>query len=176
VAVDTLAGTIKTYIDAQLVATVQSSKVTKDGQFALRGRMALFFKMQAPSPAHSIFYLRSSTVHARCLSSALAAQEHAMNQRLHIIDALRRAPAIHQPALQERHEREPFESAQAVVETLTQMHVGAHNKVSGVVSKRVGRDGEGPSGGKRVSRGGVPATFYILDLALALGLAHVDMA
>jgi len=55
-----------------------------------------------------------------------------MNQRLHIIDALRRAPAIHRPALQERHEREPFDSVTGMVETLTKMHVEAHNKAAGM--------------------------------------------
>ena len=69
-----------------------------------------------------------------------------MNQRLHIIDALRRAPAIHRPALQERHEREPFDSVTGMVETLTKMHVEAHNKVRGGFSQRIGQGRRGPSG------------------------------
>ena len=130
VVVDTLAGSIKTYCNAQPLSTVQSSKITKDGQFALRGRVALFFKMKGESPAHSIFYLRSCTVHSRCLTPSLVAQEHAMNLQLHLTDAIQRAPLVHRPLLLAHHAREPFTSIGSMVRTLSQMHEDCHDKAS----------------------------------------------
>jgi hypothetical protein len=122
--VDTVAGTIKTYCDAEPVATIQSAKITKDGQFALRGRAALFFKTNESNTdgRHSVFFLRSATVHARALSAALLAQEHTMNEQLHILDAIHRAPVIHQPEMTRLHELQPFTSVDDLVEAVTERH------------------------------------------------------
>ena len=122
--VDTVSGTIKTYCDAVPVVTIQSAKITKDGQFALRGRAALFFKTNESDTGnrHPVFFLRSATVHARALSEALLEKEHAMNAQLHILDAILRAPVIHRPEMTRRHELAPFESVDDLVEAVTERH------------------------------------------------------
>jgi Ca2+-binding EF-hand superfamily protein len=127
IAVDTVGGTMKTFCDGEAVATVQSGKITKDGQFALRGRVALFFKLNESNPhnRHSVFYLRSATVHSRVLTPSMMASEHEMNRQLHILDAMQRAPEIHQAALKEQHARWPFDSVSSMVAALTKMHVDA---------------------------------------------------
>jgi len=124
VVVDTVSGTIKTYCDAEPVVTIQSAKITKDGQFALRGRAALFFKTNEPNPGnrHPGFFLRSATVHARALSEALLEKEHTMNEQLHILDAILRAPVIHRPEMTRLHELTPFKSVDDLVEAVTERH------------------------------------------------------
>jgi hypothetical protein len=123
VVVDTVSGTIKTYCDANPVVTIQSAKITKDGQFALRGRAALFFKTnESDSNRHPVFFLRSVTVHARALSEALIEKEHTMNVQLHVLDAILRAPVIHRPEMTRRHEHKPFESVDDLVKEVTERH------------------------------------------------------
>jgi len=126
VTVDTVAGCMKTYCDAELVTTIQSGKFTRDGQFALRGRLALLFQ----NGAHSIFHLRSATVHSRVLSARMIASEHAMYQQLHILDAIQRAPPIHRASLSANHARQPYPSVVSMVAALTKLHVEIDDKAS----------------------------------------------
>jgi hypothetical protein len=80
--------------------------------------------------SHSIFYLRSATVHLRVLSPSQVASEHTMNRRLHILDSIQRAPQIHRPTLSEQHAHRPFESPGKMVEALTKLHVDVSNKAT----------------------------------------------
>jgi Ca2+-binding EF-hand superfamily protein len=127
VTVDTVAGCMKTYCDTELVATIQSGKITRDGQFALRGRVALLFQNGG---AHSIFHLRSATVHSRVLSPGMIASEHAMHQQLHIRDAIQRAPPIHRASLSAHHVRQPYASVDSLVAALTKLHVEIDKQTS----------------------------------------------
>ena len=70
-AVDNVAGVLKTYVDGVEVAEVRSAKVCKDGQHALKGRVALFYALGNKRNYHN-YYLRSVTVHSRLLSSEQA--------------------------------------------------------------------------------------------------------
>ena len=126
VTVDTVAGCMKTYCDAELVATIQSGKITRDGQFALRGRVALLHQ----DGPHSVFYLRSATVHSRVLSHGMVASEHAMHKQLHLLDAIQSAPAIHRATLSANHARQPYASVDSMVAALTKLNVQIDQKAS----------------------------------------------
>merc|ERR1719159_1630323 len=74
--VDAVGGVISAYVDGELAATIRSSKVVKDGQDALKGRLALFWG------ARSSFYLRHATIHSRALDGTQVASEHEMLHRM----------------------------------------------------------------------------------------------
>lgn len=85
---------------------------------------------QIGNNSHSIFYLRSATVHSRVLSPSQVASEHTMNRRLHILDSIQRAPQIHRPTLSEQHAHKPFESPGKLVEALIKLHVDVSDKAT----------------------------------------------
>jgi hypothetical protein len=43
--VDAVGGWMRTYVDGAPSATVQAAQLCRDGQYALRGRIALFFEV-----------------------------------------------------------------------------------------------------------------------------------
>ena len=92
---------MRTYVDGREVAECRSAKVCKDGQHALKGRVALFFERQRSTNVD--YYLRSVTVHNRVLDGEQARKEHEMLEALLLEDAIAAAPSYLQPPLAERH-------------------------------------------------------------------------
>jgi len=86
--VDAVSGVVRTYVDGEDGVTVRSSKVCKDGQFALKGRLALFFGGNRSYE----YYCRSATVHNRVLDAAQVAKEHTMLHELLMEDAIAAVP------------------------------------------------------------------------------------
>ena len=105
-AVDCVGGAVRTYVDGREVAECRSAKVCKDGQHALKGRVALFFERQRSTNVD--YYLRSVTVHNRVLDGEQARKEHEMLEALLLEDAIAAAPSYLQPPLAERHSLLPF--------------------------------------------------------------------
>jgi len=101
IAVDAVSGVVRIFLDGEEGITVRSSKVAKDGQFSLKGRLALFFGSRANSGSN--YYMRTATVHNRVLDSPQVAKEHAMMHALLLEDAIEQVPAALQPTVAAEH-------------------------------------------------------------------------
>lgn len=112
-AVDTIYGTIRTFVNGGESAVVRSPKICKDGQHALKGRLALFYS-RADRPSGDRMYVRQVTIHNRALELGQVAKEHEMLHELLIEDALATVPSYLQPALSSEHSVLPFKEAKAV--------------------------------------------------------------
>ena len=71
--VDTNAGSARTYVDGALSVEAQSTKIARDGQFALKGRVALLWERNGWP--RSVAYVRALVVHARALGVRVHAHE-----------------------------------------------------------------------------------------------------
>ena len=111
--VDTLNGIIRTFVNGEESAVVRSPKICRDGQHALKGRLALFFGRQG-RPSEERTYLRQVTIHNRVLEAAQVTKEHEMFHELLIEDALQAVPAYLQPSLSVEHAAVPFKQARDV--------------------------------------------------------------
>jgi len=122
--VDAVGGVMTTYVDGELVASICSADVCKDGQHALRHRLALFYMKDQndcdPDELDALVtvYLRSVTVHSRALDAAQVKQEHATVHSLLIADAIASAPTFLQPVLKQQHATTPMTSHDAVSKTV----------------------------------------------------------
>ena len=98
ISVDAVTGVVRTFIDGEETVTVRSPKICKDGQFALKGRLALFYG--GGRGASCGYYLRSATVHNRALEQSHISKEHSMLHELLLTDAIAAAPSALRPSLQ----------------------------------------------------------------------------
>jgi len=98
ISVDAVVGVVRTYIDGEEAVTVRSPKICKDGQFALKGRLALFYG--GGRGASCGYYLRSATVHNRALDGTQITKEHSMLHELLLTDAIAAAPSALRPTLE----------------------------------------------------------------------------
>jgi len=98
IAVDAIGGVVRTYVDGEESTVVRSNKICKDGQWAIRGRMALFY-YNLHCMDDTCYYLRQLTVHNRVLEASQIANEHAMLHSLLIDDVFASVPAQLRPAL-----------------------------------------------------------------------------
>jgi len=112
-AVDTIYGTVRTFVNGQESAVVRSPKICKDGQHALKGRLALFYS-RADRPSGDRMYIRQITIHNVALELAQVAKEHEMLHELLIEDALATVPSYLQRALSSEHSVLPFKEVKAV--------------------------------------------------------------
>jgi hypothetical protein len=68
--VDTAAGVMLTYVDGRLASTVKGiPELCKDGQHAIKRRLALFWTKEADQYSDAFVYVRSVAVHALVLDS-----------------------------------------------------------------------------------------------------------
>ena len=100
ISVDAVAGVIHTYIDGVPASAVKVSKICKDGQDALKGRLALFYGKRLSGD----YYLRQATVHNRALDASQVAKEHAMLHTLLMDDAVFAVPAALRPTIMREHQ------------------------------------------------------------------------
>jgi len=112
-AVDTIYGTIRTFVNGEESAVVRSPKICKDGQHALKGRLALFFA-RADRPSGDRMYIRQVTIHNRALEASQVAKEHEMLHELLIEDALATVPPYLMLTLSAEHALLPFKQAKAI--------------------------------------------------------------
>ena len=90
--VDCVGGVVRTYVDGREAAECRSAKVCKDGQHALKGRLALFYARN--KPCERDFYLRSATLHNRVLDHEQVRKEHAMLEEMLLEDAIEATPSF----------------------------------------------------------------------------------
>jgi len=108
VAMDAIEGVVHTYVNGEEVATIRSPKICKDGQDALKGRLALFFDKQDHS--ESFYYLRQATVHNRALEPTQVRAEHHMLHALLIEDAIEAVPSALRQTVRAKFDGKPHVS------------------------------------------------------------------
>ena len=112
-AVDAVGGSMRTYLDGEHVAEVKASKVCKDGEHALKGRLAVFYARNRA--CHVDYYLRSVTVHNRLLDAPQVRAEAEALHTMLIEDAIGATPRHLQSPLRARHAAHPFASTRELL-------------------------------------------------------------
>ena len=116
--VDLTTGVMCTYLDGRLAATVKAQQLCRDGQHAIKRRLALFWSADG---SDAVTYLRSVSVHNCGLSSEQVRKEHAMLQQLLIEDAIAATPGFMHDALTGAHADAPFANTNAVRRRLSEL-------------------------------------------------------
>jgi hypothetical protein len=125
--VDTVSGTMCTYVDGERTGEVKSKEMVKDGPFALQSRLACFFTEEAVREEQllqimdeaAVSQVRSITVHGRVLDAEDVKKEHTALLSLLIRDAIASAPAPLRLFLREAHRAKPFLTPNAVAACVT---------------------------------------------------------
>jgi hypothetical protein len=81
--VDTLVGVMHVYVNGQLSCSVKGPQLSKDGQHAIKRRLALFWTKESEASPDECIYVRSVAVHSVVLDAEQA----------------RTPPPIHDPLL-----------------------------------------------------------------------------
>ncbi|KOO21591.1 hypothetical protein Ctob_000529 [Chrysochromulina tobinii] len=125
--VDTVSGTMCTYVDGERTGEAKSKEMVKDGPFALQSRLACFFTEKAVHEQQLlqimdeavVSQVRSITVHGRVLDAEEVKKEHTALLSLLIRDAISSAPAPLRLFLREAHRAKPFLTPNAVARCVT---------------------------------------------------------
>mmetsp|Transcript_31091 Transcript_31091/g.65529 ORF Transcript_31091/g.65529 Transcript_31091/m.65529 type:complete len:557 (-) Transcript_31091:1956-3626(-) len=117
--VDAISGVLRSYIDGVFVSECKAAKVCKDGQHALKGRLAIFHARNRHS--YLDYYLRSVTVHNRLLTPVQVQREHAMLEAMLMEDAIAAAPTPMQLPLTRAHELTPFRTTKQLLQKLREL-------------------------------------------------------
>lgn len=123
VSVDAIEGVVRTYVNGEEAATIRSPKVCKDGQDALKGRLALFFDKHDHSD--TFYYLRQATVHNRALEATQVRAEHRMLHELLMEDAIEAVPSALRQVVRTKFDGEPPASTDALRECVRELKTGA---------------------------------------------------
>ena len=92
--VDTLVGVMHVYVNGQLSCSVKGPQLCKDGQHAIKRRLALLWtKDDDPSPEECA-YVRSVAVHSVVLDAEQVRKEHAVLHTLLIEDTIASVPLV----------------------------------------------------------------------------------
>ena len=111
-----------TYINGHQASTVKAGELSKDGAYAIKRRLALFFAGttdESERSAEAFIYVRSVAIHSVALDGDRVRQEHAALHTLLIEDAISSTPSFLQPPLTEAHAETPFATTTALRRRLT---------------------------------------------------------
>ena len=122
--VDAVGGIVRTYIDGEETAVVRNPKICKDGQHALKGRLALFFARGTPPR----YYLRSATVHNRALDLPQIRSEHGKMHQLLMMDAVEMVPPSLHPTITAEHAetKTSFDTPSALKARVRELRASGH--------------------------------------------------
>lgn len=124
ITVDTTANMLRAYVDGEQSVEITSPKIGRDGQFALKGRLALFYarsRRDDDDVEYDAVYVRAVSVHNRVLSAEAIKGEAAAYRRMLLEDAIAAAPRHYRAPLAEMQLDEPAESLAELKERLDEM-------------------------------------------------------
>jgi len=142
--VDTTANMMRTYVDGEQSLELTSPKVGRDAQFALKGRLALFYsktRRDDDEVEYDSIYVRAVSVHNRVLSADAIKAEAAAFQRMLLEDAIAAAPRHLRAPLAERQLDEPAESLGELRERLVGIRDELGARASSLWAALLMRDG-----------------------------------
>lgn len=124
ITVDTTANLMRIYVDGEQSVEIISPKVGRDGQFALKGRLALLYarsRRDDDDVDYDAVYVRAVSVHNRVFSTEAIKGEAAVYRRMLIEDAISAAPRHFRAPLAEMQLDDPADSLCELKERLTEM-------------------------------------------------------
>ena len=124
ITVDTTANMMRVYVDGEQSVEITSPKVGRDGQFALKGRLALLYarsRRDDDDAEYDSVYVRAVSVHNRILSAEAIKGEAAAYERMLLEDAIGAAPRHYRAPLAEMQLDEPADSLAELKERLVEM-------------------------------------------------------
>jgi len=132
--VDTVSGVTRTYVDGVEATEYRAPQCCKDGQHALKGRLAVFCTRAPEATPTSDYHLRSVAVHNHCLSDEQVQAEAAMLRSMLMDETIHSLPSPLWALLTAAEAAEPFQSVEHIHEVAQGMVAAASSRAAALWS------------------------------------------